>query len=187
MVNYLIRRLILGALTLLLVTFIVFALIRNMPGTPLTLNMAGVRFTSFKAQDLRPSSLRSNLQRQFYTAKAPVVRYYENLRVVYEVESRMRELRRTSESEETKAPVKTDDTKPPATHENGGSATKKNGGKSESPRTAGPPIIFVGRPQLAVFESLPECRDRLSNHEMETEVATSLFPQRADQAERSLA
>src|SRR6185436_14544658 len=40
MVNYLIRRLILGALTLLLVTFIVFALIRNMPGTPLTLNMA---------------------------------------------------------------------------------------------------------------------------------------------------
>ena len=153
----------------------------------LTLNMAGVRFTSFKAQDLRPSSLRSNLQRQFYTAKAPVVRYYENLRVVYEVESRMRELRRTSESEETKAPVKTDDTKPPATHENGGSATKKNGGKSESPRTAGPPIIFVGRPQLAVFESLPECRDRLSNHEMETEVATSLFPQRADQAERSLA
>ena len=28
---------------------------------------------------------------------------------------------------------------------------------------------------------------RLSNHEMETEVATSLFPQRADQAERSLA
>ncbi len=40
MVNYLIRRLILGALTLVLVTFIIFALIRNMPGTPLTLNMA---------------------------------------------------------------------------------------------------------------------------------------------------
>src|SRR6185436_8027360 len=40
MVNYLIRRLILGALTLLLVTFIVFALIRNMPGTPLTINMS---------------------------------------------------------------------------------------------------------------------------------------------------
>ena len=50
----------------------------------LTLNMAGVRFTGFRAQDLRPSSLMSNLERQFYTAKAPVVRYYENLRVVYE-------------------------------------------------------------------------------------------------------
>ncbi len=154
----------------------------------LTLNMAGVRFTSFKAQDLRPSVLRSNLQRQFYTAKAPVVRYYENLRVVYEVESRMRELRRTSESEEIKAPAKTDDAKPPASQENGGSAKGKSGGKSESPHTAGPPIIFVGRPQLAEIESLPGCRDRLSTHEMATDVASnSLFPQRADQAERSLA
>jgi hypothetical protein len=154
----------------------------------LTLNMAGIRFTSLKAQDLRPSTLRSNLQRQFYTAKAPVVRYYENLRVVYEVESRMRELRRTSESEETKPPVKTNDVKPPASQENGGSAKGKSGGKSESPHTAGPPIIFVGRPLLAEFESLPECRDRLSTNEMATDVASnSLFPQRADQAERSLA
>jgi hypothetical protein len=154
----------------------------------LTLNMAGVRFTSFKAQDLKPSSLRMNLQRQFYTAKAPVVRYYENLRVVYEVESRMRELRRTTESDETKAPVKTDDAKPPASQEKGGSAKGKSGGKSESPHTAGPPIIFVGRPLLAEFESLPECRDRLSIHEMATDVeSNSLFPQRADQAERSLA
>src|SRR6187397_2835381 len=40
MVNYLIRRLILGALTLVLVTFIVFALIRNMPGTPLTAHLS---------------------------------------------------------------------------------------------------------------------------------------------------
>jgi hypothetical protein len=152
----------------------------------LTLNMAGVRFTSLKTQDLRPSAMRSNLQRQFYTAKAPVVRYYENLRVVYEVESRMRELRRTSE--ETKAPVKPDDAKPAANPENGGSAKSKSGGKSETPRTAGPPIIFVGRPQLAELETLPECRDRLSTHEVRTEVATnSLFPQRADQAERSLA
>ncbi len=40
MVSYLIRRLLLAALTLLLVTFAVYALIRNMPGTPLTINMA---------------------------------------------------------------------------------------------------------------------------------------------------
>src|SRR5262245_12980782 len=40
MVSYLIRRLSLAALTLLLVTFAVYALIRNMPGTPLTINMA---------------------------------------------------------------------------------------------------------------------------------------------------
>ena len=41
MVNYLIRRLMLAALTLLLMTFVVYALIRNMPGTPLTLNHGG--------------------------------------------------------------------------------------------------------------------------------------------------
>ena len=40
MLSYLIRRLLLGALTLVLVTFAIYALIRNMPGTPLTINMA---------------------------------------------------------------------------------------------------------------------------------------------------
>ena len=42
MLSYVIRRLLLAALTLLLVTFAVYALIRNMPGTPLTINMAEV-------------------------------------------------------------------------------------------------------------------------------------------------
>lgn len=40
MLNYLIRRLLLGLLTLLLITFVVFGLIRSMPGTPLTTALA---------------------------------------------------------------------------------------------------------------------------------------------------
>ncbi len=40
MLNYLIRRSLVGLLTLTLITFVVYALIRNMPGTPLTLNTA---------------------------------------------------------------------------------------------------------------------------------------------------
>lgn len=40
MYSYLIRRLGIGAITLLLITFIVFALIRNIPGTPLTMDVA---------------------------------------------------------------------------------------------------------------------------------------------------
>ena len=40
MFNYLIRRLLLAALTLLLITFVVYALVRHMPGTPLTLDPA---------------------------------------------------------------------------------------------------------------------------------------------------
>lgn len=153
----------------------------------LTLNMAGVRLTAMRGQDLRPSILRSNLERQFYTAKAPVVRYYENLRVVYEVESIMRELRRTSESDESKTPTTTNQQKPPATNENGGSA-RKNGGKSESPRTAGPPTIYVGRPVRAGLQGLPGGCNRLFTHEVGVEEAeASLLPKRADQAGRSLA
>lgn len=39
MLNYLVRRLLLGTLTLLLISFLVYALIRNMPGTPLALDL----------------------------------------------------------------------------------------------------------------------------------------------------
>lgn len=153
----------------------------------LTLNMAGVRLTSLRGQDLRPSALRSNLERQFYTARAPVVRYYENLRVVYEVESRMRELRRTNESDEPSTPPKTEPQKAPATNDNGGSA-RKNGGKSESPRTAGPSTFFAGRPIEACLQAMPDGWNRQTTHDGQTEEAeNSLFPKRADQPERSLA
>lgn len=37
MLNYIIRRLLVGLVTLLLISFVIFALIRNMPGTPLTI------------------------------------------------------------------------------------------------------------------------------------------------------
>ena len=70
----------------------------------LTLNLTGVHLSALHARDLRPSSLRRN----FYEANAHVVRYYENLRVVYELESRVRDLQRSSESEpvQTTAPQK---------------------------------------------------------------------------------
>ena len=40
MINYVIRRLAIGLLTLLLITFVVYGLIRNMPWTPLTVDLA---------------------------------------------------------------------------------------------------------------------------------------------------
>jgi peptide/nickel transport system permease protein len=40
MLNYLIRRAVLGIITLLMITMVVYVLVRNMPGTPLTLDMA---------------------------------------------------------------------------------------------------------------------------------------------------
>jgi hypothetical protein len=49
-----------------------------------------------KPADLRQVSLRpAALRHTYYNTQARVVRYYENIRLVYEVESRVRELKRT--------------------------------------------------------------------------------------------
>ena len=58
-----------------------------------TLNMLGMRLTSLRLSDLRPSAVRAYMERQFTVASVPIIRYYDHLRFVYEVESRMRELR----------------------------------------------------------------------------------------------
>lgn len=55
----------------------------------LTMNLTGVRL-----QDLRLSELKAgSLKRNFYSANTRVAQYYEGLRVVYEMESRVRDLR----------------------------------------------------------------------------------------------
>jgi Putative zinc-finger len=59
----------------------------------LTLNLAGVRLTNLRAADFRPRLVRSYMERQLTTASVPIVRYYDHLRFVYEVEARVRELR----------------------------------------------------------------------------------------------
>jgi len=65
----------------------------------LTLNLAGVKFGSVKLADLKPSQIGSTLSRQFYGARKSVVQYYDHLRFVYELQSRMRELRRNVETQ----------------------------------------------------------------------------------------
>jgi hypothetical protein len=63
-----------------------------------TLNLTGVHLKQLRFSDLSPSALATSLSRQYYTTSAQVVRYYENLRFVYEVESRVNEFRRDSSS-----------------------------------------------------------------------------------------
>lgn len=63
----------------------------------LTLNLTGVRVSNLRASDLSPSSLK----RSFYEANAHVLRYYDNLKVVYELESRVRDLQRSSNSDDS--------------------------------------------------------------------------------------
>jgi hypothetical protein len=73
----------------------------------LTLNLTGIKLTQLRAEDLQPSRLRANLTRTFYSTNEQVTKYYENLRVVYEMESRVRELRRATAAEPAPAPRET--------------------------------------------------------------------------------
>ena len=57
----------------------------------MTLNITGVRLSN-----LRPSVMRSFMEREFTVASTPIIRYYDNSRLFYEVRSTMRELRRTT-------------------------------------------------------------------------------------------
>jgi hypothetical protein len=54
------------------------------------LTVAGVKPTDLRQVSLRPAAVRHT----FYSTQARVVRYYENIRFVYEVESRVREFKR---------------------------------------------------------------------------------------------
>jgi hypothetical protein len=55
------------------------------------LSVLGVKPADLRQVSLRPSAIRHT----YYSTQARVVRYYENIRFVYEVESRVRELKRT--------------------------------------------------------------------------------------------
>jgi len=66
----------------------------------LTLNLTGLRITQLRASDFTPSSIK----RSFYDTNARVVRSINNLRVVYELESRVRDLQRDSDSNSPSAP-----------------------------------------------------------------------------------
>ena len=58
----------------------------------ITMSLAGVKFSDLSHVDLRPSAVR----RTYYETSGKVVKYYENIRFVYEVESRVRELKRVA-------------------------------------------------------------------------------------------
>jgi len=61
-----------------------------------TLSIAGVRLSDIRHIDLRPSAVR----RTYYETQGRVVKYYENIRFVYEIESRVRQLKQAAPAEE---------------------------------------------------------------------------------------
>ncbi len=93
----------------------------------LTLNLTDVKLSSLRLSDLRPTAVRSFVERRVTMASTPIIRYYDHLRFVYEVESRMRELRRTTEDSNQQAP------KQPAPGESKQNPVRKDGGSRVDP------------------------------------------------------
>jgi hypothetical protein len=62
----------------------------------MTLNITGVRLSSLRLSDLRPSMMRSYMERELAMASTPIIRFYDNSRLAYEVQTTVRELRQTT-------------------------------------------------------------------------------------------
>jgi hypothetical protein len=68
-----------------------------------SLSLAGVKLSDIRHVDLRPTAIR----RTYYETSGKVAKYYENIRFVYEIESRVREFKRATTPAEP-APAKRD-------------------------------------------------------------------------------
>jgi len=99
----------------------------------LTLNLTGVRLSQLRASDLKPSSIKRSASQ----AIAGVIRYSDNLRVVYELESRVRDLQRSSDDNNSTG--STNSTSSPAL-QNDPAANQKPNGNQQQPddRNSGP-------------------------------------------------
>jgi Putative zinc-finger len=64
----------------------------------LSLDLAGVRLSDLRHIDLRPSAIRQSATMKFTEASNRVIHYYYSIRLVYEVESRLQELKRVAGS-----------------------------------------------------------------------------------------
>ena len=59
----------------------------------LMMQVTGVQLSDLQKLDLRPSALQSSAVRGYNETSSKVVKYYENIRLVYEIQTRMQELK----------------------------------------------------------------------------------------------
>ena len=112
----------------------------------LTLNLTGVRLSNLRLSNLRPTAVRSVMERRLTMASTPIVRYYDHLRFVYEVQSRMRELGITTENQgqgEGSGEQKPKDAAPGESKQNPGH--KEGGSRIDPPQRSGNPTLSPAR------------------------------------------
>ena len=79
----------------------------------LTLTVAGVRISDLTNAVTHPGSLRKAVVLEYTQVESSVVKYYENMRLVYEVESRVKALRKATSQPEEKERDKSKDKNTP--------------------------------------------------------------------------
>jgi hypothetical protein len=106
------------------------------------LNLTGVRLTDLKLSSFRPNTIRSFMERRITMASTPIIRYYDHLRLVYEVQARIRELRRNAQPEGSENQPQNDRPQPAAPGESKQSAPRKDGGsRVDPPQQSGTPAL----------------------------------------------
>jgi hypothetical protein len=103
----------------------------------LTLNLTGVRLSDLRVSNLRPTAIRSFMERRLTMASTPIIRYYDHLRLVYEVQS----LRRSTQGEGSQDQQQTNP-QPAAPGESKQNPPHKDGGsRVDPPQQSGVPAI----------------------------------------------
>jgi hypothetical protein len=134
----------------------------------LTLNLVGFKFTDVRMSDLRPSAVRSLLTRRIVTASVPLIRYYDHLRFLYQVESSMRQ-GRTGEGQSEAAPKPAQPAGPGQSK--GNSGNKGGGSHVEPPVRSGTHEVYPASSSAGYFldtslkvkDGTPPAKDRLGS------------------------
>lgn len=121
----------------------------------LTLNLVGFRFTEVHLADLRPSAVRSLMTRRIVTASIPIIRYYDHLRFLYQVESSMRQVLPGEDSSE---PAPSEAAPKPAapggsgeSKQNPGTGRKNGGSHVEPPVRLGTHEVYPASSEAGYF------------------------------------
>jgi hypothetical protein len=102
-----------------------------------TLNITGVRLADLRLSNLRPTAVRSFMERRLTMASTPIIRYYDHLRLVYEVQSRMQEIRRRTETQQQQRQAQ-----PATPGESKQNPNRKDGGsRVDPPQQSGAPAL----------------------------------------------
>jgi hypothetical protein len=124
----------------------------------LTLNLTGVHLNQLKLSDLKPSSVATTVSHQYFTSYAHMRRYYDNLRIVYLLESRVNEIRRdtvqpsagSGNQQPAPRPQPQQNSQPQPAGKPDGSARRGSSSarpaQRQSPVENGAPVLAAGQP-----------------------------------------